>query len=602
MSNTTRFVKIVSPLAVAIALAACGGDSSFGGGSSGEKTSGDTTGDTTTGTGGTTGTGTPAPLVLKFEEMRIGLTQLSAGGSTGITVELKDQHGDFAKTEQTVTFTSACISNGQSEIESPIKSNTGVFTTTYTAKGCEGDDVIKAETGALNTTGTVNVTPANLGAVEFVSAEPQTILLKGMSAAGMQHTSTVRFQIKNDVGGPIANEDVTFELITPAVGDGGIKLSTTKGKTDNNGFVSTILQAGTVHTTVRVRATVERGGTKISSESSQLVISTGIADQNSLSLSFSVLNPAAWDHDGVEVGVNLIASDRYNNPVPDGTTVSFYTELGQVEPSCQTAGGRCTVKWRSSNPRDLGTGDIRYPRDNTTSYSDGITTVTAKILGEESFLDTNANGIFDDGDLFDTLSDRGEAYADYNMGYNIIDSGGNITTNMYDQGLDRFILDYNGNQAYDPKDGKYTGLSCKHSTLCASDNGLKDIFASGQIVMSEDNQSFVILESDGTPLSGSLQTGKTYILEVFGVRNKQVPPMGTSIAVSADGAKVLGGSLTVASTNAHGSNLTKPYGPVRITFALTEPEKASGTVDISVDTGAIKRVVTMYFVVPPVLD
>ena len=32
-SNTTRFVKIISPLAVAIALAACGGDSSFGGAS-----------------------------------------------------------------------------------------------------------------------------------------------------------------------------------------------------------------------------------------------------------------------------------------------------------------------------------------------------------------------------------------------------------------------------------------------------------------------------------------------------------------------------------------------------------------------------------------
>ena len=595
MSNTTRFVKIVSPLAVAIALAACGGDSSFGGGSSGDKNSGGTTGNTTNGTDGTTGTPAPEPLVLKFEKMKIGLTQLSAGGSTGITVELRDQHGDFAKTEETVTFTSECISNGRSEIVSPIKSSTGVFTTTYTAKGCEGDDVIKAEAGALKVTGKVNVTPANLGAVEFVSAEPQTILLKGMSAAGMQHTSTIKFQIKNDVGGPIANEDVIFELVTPAVGDGGIKLSTTKGKTDNNGFVSTILQSGTVHTTVRVRATVERGGTKISSESSQLVVSTGVADQNSFSLSFSTLNPAAWDHDGVEVDVNVMASDRYNNPVPDGTTVSFYTELGQVEPACQTSGGRCTVKWRSSNPRDLGTGDIRYPRDNTTSYSDGITTVTAKILGEESFLDSNANGIFDDGDTFDTLSDRGEAYADYNMGYNVIDSSGNTTVNAFDQGLDRFILDYNGNQQYDPKDGKYTGLSCNHSSLCATDNGLKDIFVSGQIVMSEDNQSFVILESNGTPLSGNLKVGKSYILEVFGVLNKQVPPMGTNISVSADGAKVLGGKLTVASTNAHGKDLTKPYGPVRINFTLTDAEKESGTVDISVDTGAIQRVVTMYF-------
>ena len=43
--NTTRFVKIVSPLAVAIALAGCGGDSSFGNGNSADTTSNnDTTG------------------------------------------------------------------------------------------------------------------------------------------------------------------------------------------------------------------------------------------------------------------------------------------------------------------------------------------------------------------------------------------------------------------------------------------------------------------------------------------------------------------------------------------------------------------------------
>ncbi len=52
-SNTTRFVKIVSPLAVAMALAACGGDSSFGGGSTGDKAATDNT-KTDDGTKGTT--------------------------------------------------------------------------------------------------------------------------------------------------------------------------------------------------------------------------------------------------------------------------------------------------------------------------------------------------------------------------------------------------------------------------------------------------------------------------------------------------------------------------------------------------------------------
>jgi len=547
MSHPTKLIKVLTPIALAISLAACGGgDDSFG-----DKSGG-------TGGGGTGGggTGTEEPLVLNLGPMDIGLASLSAGGSTGITVELKDQHGDFAKTSQIMTFTSPCISNGTSEIVSPITSSTGVFTTTYTAKGCEGTDVIKAEVGALDSIGTISVQAANLGQVEFIGAAPTNILLKGMSAAGLQHTSTVTFQIKNDVGGPLANTDVSFELVTPGVGDGGITLSSTEGKTNNEGFVSTILESGTVHTTVRVRATVVRGGITSSSESSALSISTGVADQNSLSLSLSSLNPAAWDHDNVEVDVNIIASDRYNGPVPDGTAVAFYTELGQMNPSsCETVAGKCSVKWVSSDPRDLGTNDIRYPHE-------GITTITAKVIGEESFLDTNANGIFDDGDVFDTLSDKGEAYTDYNKGY--------TASVGYDDGLDRFILDYNGNGVHDTKDNLYTGLNCQHSTLCAADNGLKDIFTSAELVMAEDNQDFKILDGatvvidTSVGIGGTLQVGKVYTLEVFGVANKQVPPEGTKIAVSADGAKILGGKLDIASTNFHGSDAQNPYGPAVI--------------------------------------
>lgn len=618
MSKSAKFVKVVTPIALAIALAACGGGSDkFGSAGTGSGGSGSGTGGSGSGTGGSGdtdngGTGTVELTVLHLDPVKIGLTSLSAGGSTGITVELKDQNNNFSNKENTLTFTSACISNGTSEIVSPVTSSLGVFTTTYTAKGCEGDDVITAAVGALSTTGTINVLPANLGAVEFISAEPKNILLAGMSAAGFSHTSKVTFQIKNDVGGPIANADVDFELVKNGAGDGGgVKLSSLVGKTNNDGFVSTILEAGSVHTTVKVRATVVRGSTSIQSESSQLSISTGIADQNSLSLSFSTLNPAAWNNDGVEVDVNIIASDRYNNPVPDGTAVSFYTELGQIQPSCETANGRCTVKWISAAPRDLGINDIRYPHE-------GITTVTAKVIGEESFLDNNANGVFDDGDVFDTDSDRGEAFADYNKEYGIdrdgsgsvdtyVDLQGNIRPqNGYDQGLDRFILDFDGDGSYDPKDEKYTGLGCEHPTLCAADNGLKDIFASGEIVLSEDNQDFKIIDLSNSSIVvdtsenvfGQLEVGKNYLLEVFGVTNKQVPPEGTSISVSGDGVKVLGGKLDVGSTNAHGSDVSNPYGPARITFGLTEPKSITGSVDITIDTKKVKVTRSIRFIIP----
>ncbi len=441
------------------------------------------------------------------------------------------------------------------------KSNTGVFTTTYTAKGCEGDDVIKASTGALKVEGTVNVTPANLGAVEFVSAEPQNILLKGMSAAGLQHTSTVKFQIKNDVGGPIANADVKFELLTSAAGDGGIKLSTTTGKTDNNGFVSTILQAGSVHTTVRVKATVERSGITISSESSQLVVSTGIADQNSLSMSLSNHNPAAWNHDGVEVDVNIIASDRYNSPVPNGTAVAFYTELGQISPSfCYTNNGRCSVKWISSNPRDRAINDINYKHD-------GVNTITAKVIGEESFTDLDSNGYFNEGDIFEktytkngeTVNlEKGEVFEDYNN----------------DQKRNNFepYIDFDGNGQYTAADEKYTGIGCKHPSDCNTKNYLKDIFVSASLAMSEDNQKIAVYEdkNDDGKLTeneevGELHLNKRYFINVFGVENKGVPPRDTTIAVSSEEVDIAYGASTQVENIVH--------SPFLATFSLKEKEE-----------------------------
>jgi hypothetical protein len=366
---------------------------------------------------------------------------------------------------------------------------------------------------------------------------------------------------------------------------GGVKLSVTNSKTDNNGFVSTILQAGSVHTNVRVRATVERGGGAISTESSQLVISTGIADQNSLSLSLSVHNPSAWNHDGETVAVSIIASDRYNNPVPDGTTVAFFTELGQIQPSCQTINGSCSVTWTSSEPRDLGTLDIRYPRNSKTGISDGISTVTAMVIGEESFIDSNSNGFFDNGDQFDLISDRGEAYEEYSANYDV--DGDGIIDNNYDEGLDPYI-DFNGNGLRDPKDGKYTGLGCKHTTLCASGNGLKDIFVSQEIVLAEDNQNYRIWRGGyGGTLVSSVRNGVVYTVEIFGIQNHQVPPAGTEITVTSNDAGVVFGGGSVASVNSHHDDLRNPSGgyTVQMLFKDKDVEKQeNGQVKLTIDT------------------
>ncbi len=77
--NTTRFVKIVSPLAVAIALAGCGGDSSFGGADSGSKQ------DTTN--SGTNNNGNDTPN--KTEEVTV--------SSLNLTTSSKNLESDSSK-------------------------------------------------------------------------------------------------------------------------------------------------------------------------------------------------------------------------------------------------------------------------------------------------------------------------------------------------------------------------------------------------------------------------------------------------------------------------------------------------------------------------
>lgn len=572
MLKSRNYTKILLSFGLAIVLSACGG------GSGADFGPGDGDGSGSGNGGGNDGSGDSK---FQLSKLAVGLTDLAAGASTGVTVELRE-NGSLAQTSQTITFSSPCVANGTSTIDTPVTSTNGVFTTTYTAIGCEGSDVITAKFNDQTASATVNVQPANLGAVEFISAEPETILLKGMSAPGKQLTSKVTFKVKNDVGGPIPNANVLFELTTDV---GGIKLSVTEAKSDNNGLVSTILQSGTVHTSVRVRAIVERNGVSIASESSQLIISTGVADQNSMSLSLSELNPAAWDHDGVQVDVNIYAADRYNNPVPDGTTVSFYTELGQIQPSCQTTEGSCSVKWTSSEPRDLGTIDPLYPRDASTKISDGITTITAVVIGEESFIDTNSNGYFDDGDQLDSISDKGEAFEDYNMSYDTDTPRDNVSNNAYDQGLEPY-LDFNRNGIRDPKDGKYTGLGCQHSTLCANDGGLKNIFKSIELVLAEDNQDIRIWQN-GAPLpSGTSIANGAYKVQIFGIRNKQVPPVGTTVKIESDEAKIIvGESATIGNTTSHGNNLTDLSTSGYFMDLVVGPgSSASGSVKINIKT------------------
>ena len=468
-----------------------------------------------------------------FQEgvLAIALTTLSSGGSTSITATVVNANGSpYTQAAVNVTFSSNCISLGKAKVTSPVPLVNGVATTTYTAQGCSGNDVISATTsvptppgvGLLSATGIINVLPPVFGSLEFVSATPTNMGLKG--SGGLPETSVVVFKVKDTGGNVVAGQSVSFTLNTTV---GGLSLSPVSAFSDSQGLVQTVVAAGTVATAVRVTATITGTDPPIRTQSNQLTITTGIPDQNSFSLSIKTLNPEAGDRDSEVVPVTIHLSDHFNNPVPDGTAIAFTTEGGQIPGSCTTVAGVCTVDWVSSEPRP----------------ANHVVTILATAIGNESFVDTNGNGRMDNtGDTFTDTDDLPEAFRDDN------ENGVRDPTEEF--------LDFNANGLYDPRDHKYNGILC--TDLANAIGGICDapkslhVRGSGVIVMSGSVAVITIpaaisfpVCSTSSPFSPAQQN---FIVKVRDIRG-QVMPAGTTIAVSTTNGTLLGTtSVTVPNT------------------------------------------------------
>ena len=458
-----------------------------------------------------------------------GQVALAAGGSTSITATLVDADNSFALygTPTSISFSSACEAAGNATITSPVNTNGGSATTTYVATGCSGDDTITASatigTTVLTSQRTITVAAATVGSVQFVSADPSIIAIAGTGGGGLQETSTLTFAVVDSLGGGISGQVVNFALNTNV---GGIQLSAISGVTQADGTVQVTVQSGTIPTPVNVTATTTdlASGIPYSTQSDALVISTGRADQNSFSLSVQggCNVPEAGEMDGVTRTVNIFAADHFNNPVPDGTSVSFRTEGGAIDGSCQTTNGGCTVTWRSQAPRP----------------SDGRATILATAIGNESYLDTNSNGGYDDGDpLFTDVvaggEDLGEAWLDIN------------DNQSYDAGVEEFI-DFDLDGAYDYGDGLFTGVLCFRTGGCTPGSQTLHVRESIVILMNVDPRNANVtvgaipnpLTVTATPVTITVKDGLN-----------QYPPAGTTISVETTNGTLVGPtSFTVPAT------------------------------------------------------
>ncbi len=570
VGRKTGYLPFFVSLAVLL-LAGCGGSNS---GFTGDTETGGGTGGGGTGGGGG---GTPPPPdnpadsvqlgsttlgVFTEGTLAVGVSALSAGGSTSVTANLVDGNGSAYQDSVSVEFSSSCAAAGTATLTTPVVTATGTAISTYTATGCAGGDTITATAApgstVLSASVTVTVQAAVVGSLQFESATPSDIGIKGF---GLTESSAVQFKVLDTQGNPAAGQDVSFALNTTI---GGITIAPDTATSDANGFVTTFVTSGTVSTSVRVTATLV-SNPAINTQSDSLVISTGIADQNSFSLSASIANPEGWSIDNNQVELLILAADHFNNPVPDGTAIFFTSEGGQVDSSCQTETGQCTVTWRSSDPRP----------------ADGRVTILATAIGEETFVDLNGNNVLDDSDNY---SDRPEAFRDDNENL------------VYDVGTEEF-RDFNSNNMRDLADNEFNGALCNASNVTNICSTSKNIFVEDSLVltMSGSNAFIDIKDSRFPATSNSLPAitaGTTVYLYVYDL-NDQPMPEGTSISLSTDNGSIsTSTSLTVPSTNIPITSAASPL--IYPVFVEADDEPSTGIMTIDIVTPGGTQ--TTYFV------
>ena len=332
--------------------------------------------------------------------------------------------------------------------------------------------------------------------------------MRGTGDLANPERASVSFQVLTgsnsaSPGTPISNIPVSFTLSTDIH---GLTLIASTVTSDSEGNAVAVVQAGNQPVTFRVTATINAdiGSGQIvpvSTISTPIIVSTGIPDQNSISLSAilgespgeGVINtisvPGAADTDGIKVTFMVRMADKFNNPVAEGTIALFTTEYGRIQDSCVTADGICSVIWNSQSPRiplnnagalrTINTLEFPDPNYSCSAHSEDSgpcpedfgeghgwrSTVLVTAQGEESFIDKNSNGVYDFQELWENLP---EAFVDHNEDGVFTPALGPRCPSYVDPlicsaaGAEETFSDYNGDEAYSLNNSpaEFNGLLC----------------------------------------------------------------------------------------------------------------------------------------------
>ncbi|WP_100643551.1 Ig-like domain-containing protein [Alteromonas facilis] len=505
---------------------------------------------------------------------------IGAGATLGLLVGLADADDNPIVGSTPITFSSSCVTDGKATIDENVATVNGRASSTYEdincASGAGNDDIITATVLVNNTPLTISrsieLLPESIGSIEFVTAEPSSIVLQGTGGQGSASVSTVTFQVNGELGNPLAQKAVQFELSTTV---GGLSLSPAEGLTNSQGQVSTRVTAGNVPTAVRVSAsTTTADNTVISTQSDILTVNTGLPDQNSFSLSTSNPNPEAASINGQQVTVTAYLADAFNNPVPDGTAVSFTTEGGQIQPSCTTLNGSCSVEWTSADPR----------------VDDHRVTVLATAIGHETLYDSNGNNVYDDedGGALNLGGDSGFGLPSSNTtGFADISEAWRDDNENDSYDAVEVFLDYDGNGTFSQANAAFDGPQCQANNCGA--NGLH-VRRALVMIMASSNALISVLENNVELVNNYGGGSNSPVLNIargesasFTLRVRdtaeQTMPSDTSVLVETSSGSVAGQTdISINKNNRAGgsslefvltNDLTVDDDPINATVSIT---------------------------------
>lgn len=511
-----------------------------------------------------TGGSAPAIIVLNLDP-----ANLTFGGTSSVTAEVygpSEPSGALGPLVPDGTIVTFILSNPSLGTITPLVTTFGgKATALFTArKTTAGETTITANAGSATSNGTMIVTaPAN-GSIEFSSASPKVIGIKG---SGQTETSSVTFIAKDAQGNPVSDGvKVVFTLNGPKGGEyigtstTGVNTAgnatSTESATSDGGKATVILNSGKVSGPVTITATIKN--TKLSSSSPTISIGGGVVSGPHFNLAANRLNLPGLIRSDAQSTIFAYVADRFGNfNVLEGTSISFYTEAGAIDRSGITdKNGKASVQLRTQNP------DPVLAASPSPDPKNGHVTVIATVMGEEGFDDTNGNGVYDligangQPEPFDDLP---EPFIDSNDN-NVRDSGPVGSLFEFEE-----FIDSNGDGQYSPKNGLWDGPGCPQKSLGCQES--KMIFVRHKLAFTSGPGSAGLGLCTINPSSFSANLIGQFFTFTLGDINKNILVPGTTISVTATEG-TLGGTENFTLADGVG-------GPISIGFILSETSASS---------------------------